>query len=190
MVDFLVWFGILTSSYRTRYDVNKNCPKNVLTQVTTDVPFHNRKPILRGWKSSTTYLSNLSVNQGFLLIRKLNTMQNMFVVNTESRLSKLPTLYWWSNSPYKPMIYISTDIFIDQPCNNREPIWRVEAMASGFLRPPRKIPGFSLSYLTIKESKRFIKTLIINVDRFSLLQNTLQAIIKHSSYFPTFILYL
>ena len=62
MLDFFVWFGIFTSSHSTRYDANKNSPKNVLTLASTDVPFRNRKPILRGWKSSTTNFSNLSVN--------------------------------------------------------------------------------------------------------------------------------
>jgi hypothetical protein len=45
-------------------------------------------------------------------------MQNMFVVNTESRLSKLPTLYIGDQIPLiNPMIYTSvqTNILIDHP---------------------------------------------------------------------------
>ena len=73
-------------------------------------------------------------------------MQNMFVVNTESRLSKIPTLYIGDQIPLiNPMIYTSvrTKILINHPTKIENLFKRVEAMAVWFLKPSRKFLGLA-----------------------------------------------
>jgi hypothetical protein len=101
----LVWFGILTSFHSIRYNVNKNYPKIILTQVSTDLPFHNRKPIFERLEKQYHLLLQFICKPRISNDKKLNTVQNMFVVNTESWLQKLPTPYIGDQAlPQKPII--------------------------------------------------------------------------------------